>query len=359
MKQQQFEREHDQTWQRFRELLSTLETRRRPGPEVPVQRLPRLLRRISGHYALARSRGYSPGLIDELHRLLRRGYRQLYRVRPAWPRQALDFALGGFPRALRRHLGLFWLSCALFFGPMAVMGLACAQDGALIYNLLQSDQVAAYESMYDPNNARLGRSTERQADSDFMMFGFYIRNNVGIALRTFAWGLAFGVGSLFVLASNGLFTGAVAGHLTQVGFGRPFWSFVSGHSSLELTAIAIAGAAGLLLAKALLAPGRRTRGAALRMNAAEAVQLVLGAMLMLILAAVVEAFWSSSQAIPVALKYGVGVGGWLLVAAYLGLAGRSSDLRVKPPLYPAGWRGATTRGGNGNRNTDQDQPDGD
>jgi hypothetical protein len=131
MKQQQFEREHDQTWQRFRELLTALEARRRPGPDVPVQRLPRLLRRISGHYALARSRGYSPGLIDELHRLVRRGYRQLYRVRPAWPRQALDFALGGFPRALRRHLGLFWLSCALFFGPMLAMGLACAQDGSL------------------------------------------------------------------------------------------------------------------------------------------------------------------------------------------------------------------------------------
>jgi hypothetical protein len=82
-------------------------------------------------------------------------------------------------------------------------------------------------------------------------------------------------------------------------------------------------------------------------------------MLMLMLAAVVEAFWSSSQAIPVAVKYGVGVGGWLLVAAYLGLAGRSRDLTVKQPLYPAGWRGATTRGRNGNRNTAQDQPDGD
>jgi len=359
MKQQAFEREHDQTWQRFRELLTALEARRRPGPEVPVQRLPPLLRRISGHYALARSRGYSPGLIEELHRLVRRGYRQLYRVRPAWARQALDFAIGGFPRVLRRHLGLFWLSCALFFGPMVAMGLACAQDGALIYTLLQPDQVAEYESMYDPTNARLGRGAERQADDDFMMFGFYVRNNLGIALRTFAWGLAFGVGSLFVLATNGLFTGAVAGHLTQLGFGGSFWSFVSGHSSLELTAIAIAGAAGLLLAKALLAPGRRTRGAALRVNALDAVQLVGGAMLMLILAAVVEAFWSSSQAIPVAVKYGIGAGGWLLVVAYLGLAGRSLDLPAKQPPQLAGWRSAMPLGRDGNRDTDQDRPHGD
>ncbi len=325
MRQQQFERDNAQTWDRFRDLLTRMESRRRPGPEVPVQRLPRLLRQISGHYALARSRGYSPGLIDELHQLVRRGYRQLYQVRPAWPRQALAFAVAGFPQALRRHIGLFWLSCALFFGPMAAMGLACAWDGGLIYSLLEAEQVAEYESMYDPTNAKFGRNAQRQADTDFMMFGFYVRNNVGIALRTFAWGLAFGIGSLFVLATNGLFTGAVAGHLTQLGFGTPFWSFVSGHGSLELTAIAVSGAGGLLLAKALLAPGRFSRAAALRTNAAEALLLVGGAMLMLLLAAVVEAFWSSSPVIPPSIKYAVGALGWLLVAAYLGLAGRAPN----------------------------------
>lgn len=323
MRQQQFERDHAPSWERFGEILTALEGRRRPGPEVPVQRLPRLLRQISGDYALARSRGYSPGLIDELHQLVRRGYRQLYRVRPAWPRQLLEFAVAGFPRALRRNAGLFWLACALFFGPMAAMGLACALDDSLIYSLLEPDQVAEYESMYDPTNARMGRAAERQADTDFMMFGFYVRNNVSIALRTFAWGLAFGVGSLFVLATNGLFTGAVAGHLTQLGFAEPFWSFVSGHGSLELTAIAIAGTAGLLLAKALLVPGRRGRGAALRANAAEAVPLIGGATLMLLLAAVVEAFWSSSPLIPPSLKYAVGALGWLFVIAYLSLAGRA------------------------------------
>jgi uncharacterized membrane protein SpoIIM required for sporulation len=202
------------------------------------------------------------------------------------------------------------------------MGVACHRDGTLIYALLDAEQVAEFESMYDPTNRRLGRSAERQADDDFMMFGFYVWNNVGVAFRTFAWGLLFGAGSLFVLGTNGLFIGAVAGHVTQLGYGTPFWSFVSGHSSLELTAIAVSGAAGLLLAKALVAPGRRTRAAALRMNASEAALLVTGAMLMLLLAAVVEAFWSSSRDIAPEVKYAAGIAGWLLVAAYLGMAGR-------------------------------------
>lgn len=322
MKQQQFEQEQAETWSRYRTLLDQLESRKSLPPTAQVQGFPRLLRTISGHYALARSRGYSPGLANELQQLVRRGYRQLYRIRPAWPQQLLHFAAAGFPQALRRHAALFWLACALFFGPMLIMGLACYQDGTMIYSLLDSSSVSSFESMYDPTNDRLGEGAIRKADTDVAMFGYYIMNNISIAFRTFASGLVFGLGSLFLLAFNGLHIGAVAGHLTQLGHGQPFWSFVMGHGPYELTAIVISGAAGLLLAKALLAPGRLTRAAALRANAAEAVILVTGAMLMLLLAAAVEAFWSSSVAIAPTIKYGVGALGWVLVIVYLGLAGR-------------------------------------
>jgi uncharacterized membrane protein SpoIIM required for sporulation len=327
MRQQQFEQEQAETWARYRALLAQLESGKRLPPTVQVQSFPRLLRTVSGHYALARSRGYSPGLADELHQMVRRGYRQLYRVRAAWPQQIMRFALAGFPRALRRHAGLFWLACALFFGPMLAMGLACYHDGTLIYSLLDGPSISDLEAMYDPTSERLGEGAIRKADTDVAMFGYYILNNVGIAFRTFASGLVFGLGSVFLLAFNGLHIGAAAGHLTQLGHGQPFWSFVSGHGPYELTAIVISGAGGLLLAKALLAPGRLTRMAALRANAAEAAILVTGAMLMLLLAAAVEAFWSSRTAISESVKYGFGAIGWVLVIAYLGLAGR----RETPP----------------------------
>jgi uncharacterized membrane protein SpoIIM required for sporulation len=332
MKQQSFEREYAQVWRRLEALLDAVESTQRPGASVPVHRLPQLLRQVSGHYAMARTRGYSPGLVARLHELIRRGYRQMHRPRPRWLQAMRHFVLAGFPRALRRRSGLFWVACALFFGPMLAMGIGCANHPTLIYSLIDASQVAEFESMYDPAGTRLGRTPSREADDDVMMFGFYVWNNVGIALRTFAWGLAAGVGSVFVLTFNGLFTGAVAGHLTQLGYGTPFWSFVSGHSSLELVAIAIAGAAGLLLSQALLAPGRRSRAAALRANAAEAVPLVLGAVLLLVLAAVVEAFWSANAAIPSELKYTVGVAGWIALAAYLGFAGRGTQSDdVEPP----------------------------
>ncbi len=125
------------------------------------------------------------------------------------------------------------------------------------------------------------------------MFGFYIMNNIGIAFQTFASGVLLGLGSLFFLLFNGLMIGSVAGHLTQIGYVQTFWPFVIGHGAFELTAITFAGAAGLKLGWALLAPGRLTRGEALRLAARRSVQLIAGVIVLLLLAAFTEACWSS------------------------------------------------------------------
>ena len=92
-----------------------------------------------------------------------------------------------------------------------------------------------------------------------MMFGFYIRNNIGVAFQCFAGGLFAGLGTLFFLAYNGAFSGAIAGYLTERGLSSTFYSFVATHSAFELTAIVLSGAAGLRIGHALLAPGRRPR----------------------------------------------------------------------------------------------------
>ena len=272
---------------------------------------------------MARARHYRPGLIEDLHELVRRGYRQLYGRRPGSWRSALDFTACEFPVTLRRHAGLFLLAVACLFLPMVIFGIACYEDPALIYSVMEAYKVTELESLYGPANAKPGRGAERQADTDVMMFGFYILNNIGIGFRVFAGGLLLGLGSVVVLLLNGLHIGAAAGHLAGIECGSTFWPFVSGHGPYELTAIAISGTAGLLLGKVLIAAGNRTRLVALRASARDAVALVVGAALLLVLAAVVETFWSSGAA-PATLKIGVGAVGWVLVALYLALAGRGS-----------------------------------
>jgi len=174
--------------------------------------------------------------------------------------------------------------------------------------------------MYDPGAERLGR--ERQADTDLAMFGFYIQNNIGIGFKAIASGLTLGIGTIIVLIYNGISIGTVAGHLTALEFTDPFYSFVIGHSSFELTAIALSGAAGLKLGFSLLAPGHLSRLDSLHQAAKEAVQYVYGIAFMLLIAAFVEAFWSSKTTLPLEVKYSVGTVLGFVVIGYFLLLGR-------------------------------------
>jgi len=130
------------------------------------------------------------------------------------------------------------------------------------------------------------------------------------------------MGSVFFLIFNGLMIGAVAGHLTNIGYGQTFWPFVIGHGAFELTAIALAGAAGLQLGWALIAPGRLTRTEALRLAAHKSVLMICGVMLFLLIAAFIEAYGSSMTGPTAVIKYLVGAGLWVLVLIYLLFAGR-------------------------------------
>ena len=324
MRQGNFEAQNGPLWAELKALLGDLEQHRRKHSldEATRGRLPLLYRQVCNHYALARSRRYSPALEAELHDLLLRGHRCLYRRGGGGFWRPISFITQGFPRALRRNARYFWIACALFLLPALLVGGYCYAKPELIYSILDEQQVTEVESMYDPLNRKPGRPSGRSSETDFVMFGYYIANNIGIGFRTFAGGVLLGVGTVLLLLFNGVVLGGIAGHLTRLGYQETFWTFVSGHGALELTAIVICGAAGLILAHAILAPGQMTRLQALKRGAAEAVKLVLGAALMLLAAAFIEAFWSSSG-VTAGIKYSVAGLLWLLVILYLGFAGAS------------------------------------
>ncbi|HSC84016.1 MAG TPA: stage II sporulation protein M [Pseudomonas sp.] len=321
MKQHLFEQRHGADWQGFAQLLESLEKGK--VESKPCEDFAAAYRHICQHLALSEERGYSSHLIDQLQQLAMRGHQQLYRHRSHLGAQIIGFVIAGFPQLVRREWRVILGACLLFFGSLALMGLLTWAFPELIYSLLDPEQVSGMEKMYDPDARRIGRFSERDAGDDWMMFGYYIMNNIGIAFQTFASGLFFGLGSLFFLLFNGLMIGAVAGHLTRLGYSETFWSFVIGHGAFELTAIAFAGAAGLKLGWALLAPGRLPRREALRQAAGQAIQLVAGVILFLIIAAFIEAFWSSMTYTTPTIKYWVGAGLWLLVLAYFVFAGRN------------------------------------
>lgn len=320
MKQSLFESRHLPTWEAFEAALRALENGKQP--DLAGKAFTADYRHLCQQLALARERNYSSRLIDRLQQLALRGHQQLYRHRSHLGARILGFLLGGFAHLVRNEWRSVLTASLVFYGSLVLMGLLVFSFPDLVYSLLPADKVASMESMYDPDAQRIGRFAERDAGDDWVMFGFYVMNNIGIGFQTFASGLLFGVGTLFFLLFNGLMIGAVAGHLTGIGYSQTFWSFVIGHGAFELTAITFAGAAGLKLGWALLAPGRLTRGQALQRAAAISVQLVAGVILLLLIAAFVEAYWSSMTYTTTTVKYLVGAGLWVLVATYFIFAGR-------------------------------------
>jgi uncharacterized membrane protein SpoIIM required for sporulation len=336
LKQEAFVARHQDEWNEFEAWLVArgdsprqARTSQKTWEGLRDEEMPARYRRLCQQLALARSRGYSPQVVERLQDLTQRGHAAFYRASPPQWRRALEFFLAEFPRLVRAHRGCLLASLLLFAVPLVGTFVAVQLSPELIYTLHDPMEVAQYESMYDPDDAegRLGR----ESGSDLMMFGFYIMNNVSIGLRTFASGLLFGVGTIIVLLTNGLMIGSIAGHLQAVGHGDPFWRFVAGHSAPELTAIVLAGAAGLQLGLALVAPGRRRRVDALIEAGRIGARMCLGIFAMLVFAAFVEAFWSSIGWIPALVKYAVGAFLWVVTLAWLTLGGRGGSARATPP----------------------------
>jgi uncharacterized membrane protein SpoIIM required for sporulation len=317
MRQAPFEAAHTREWDEFEAFLEK-------KPAFDAAEMPRRYRRVCQSLALAADRQYSPALVDRLNRLALRGHHALYENRRRETQRVLEFLAAGFPALVRREWRLVLAASLLLFGPLVGLAAALQVFPEFVHYLLRPEQIAGVHEMYDPAARRLGM---READTNLMMFGFYVWNNVGIGFQTFAGGLLAGVGSIWFLGSNGLVLGAVAGYLTQIGYVETFWSFVAGHSSWELIAIALSGAAGLRLGLAVIAPGRLTRKAALVAAARPAVQIMYGAALLFLVAAFIEAFWSPLTGVPFEVKLGVGAAGWALLLAYFALAGRSRATR--------------------------------
>lgn len=321
MKQSEFEQCYAAAWDALEQQVAWLERPARGAARPDLSQFPDAYRQLIRQHALAVDRHYGALLIERLQTLMQRCHRQFYRRPEFLLSQWLEFLAHGFPQAVRQHARLFWVASALFYLPAMAMGVWTYQDASAIYRVLDATEVRTAEYSYDPSNRHPGRGAERQSSTNFQMFGFYVANNTGIGFRSFAGGLLFGIGSVVVTLFNGTVIGAFAGHLTGLGHTEIFWPFVVGHAAFELTAICISAAAGLLLGKSLLFPGPQRRVTALQAAARQAVPLVIGAALLFFIAAFVEAFWSPRDIAP-AIRYAVGGAFWVLLIAYLSLAGR-------------------------------------
>lgn len=317
MKQEQFEKRHSDTWLAFETSLDRFQQGETTFEEV--EDFDRRYRQICKHLSLATGRHYSTYLVERLNLLAMRGHQVFYRRGSGHFSGLQRLIAWEFPQAVRREAKLFWICSLIFYGPFFVMIGLLHHNPDLIYDILPAAQISQYESMYAEADQRDVSMTDR-----FTMFGHYINNNISIAFRTFAGGIFAGVGSLIIMLFNGFFIGVIFGHLGQMPYSQNFYSFVCTHGAFELTAIVLAGVAGFRIGLAVIAPGPWSRREALRQAGESTLPIVYGMTLFLVIAAFIEAFYSPIH-FNTAIKYPLALATWMLVFAYLGLAGRRRE----------------------------------
>jgi uncharacterized membrane protein SpoIIM required for sporulation/uncharacterized RDD family membrane protein YckC len=343
-RRESFSREHEAEWQALEQMLAAMELgsgRRRRAAVAAVEEsaeradrdgspsdpraaggtrtFPELFRQVCHELALARSRRYGTAIETRLNRLVLRAHQQLYRGTGVEPGGVLPFILGGFARRVRGQAGVVAAAALLFVGPGLITAGAVLVRPELAFAAMEAESLERTTAQFGPGG---GASRAATPGELFGRFGGYVWNNVSIAFRTFAGGVLCGIGSLFFLIYNGVVSGAVAAHVHQQGFDRGFYAFVVGHGAFELTAIVLAGACGLRLGLAVLAPGPLRRSRSLLAAARATVPVLYGVTGLLVVAALLESFWSPGLTVSAGGKLAVGAGLWAAVLAYFTLAGR-------------------------------------
>lgn len=325
MKENQFIDKREDSWKSFERALNEYERTRKVENPTSVEHFVDLYRAVSHDLTVARTRHYGANLITRLNTLVLRGHNLVYVSRTGWLENTFRFYTNTFPREVRKHKKWVLTSLVLFTLPWLVVSYCISQSDTFIYSVMDRNMVASFEHMYDPSAPWQGYSPD--PSSRLKALAGYIFNNTSIGLVTFVSGIGLGLLTVFVILVNSVFLGSVFAHLTVIGYGSTLYPFVIGHGALELTAIVIAGAAGLRLAAALYFPGTLGRQTALRKGIRESMTLAAGFFTMFILAAFIEAFWSPLH-FPTIVKYVVGGILWVLVLSYFLLVGRNEISRL-------------------------------
>jgi uncharacterized membrane protein SpoIIM required for sporulation len=273
-----------------------------------LQELALLYRQTASDLATIREDASSRNLTHYLNQLLGRAHNLIYMGRRSRAGGIITFYRDTFPEIFHETLPYTFTAFAIFFVLAAAGMIMAIADPRFQEYLLGS---AMMETI-----ARREMWTHSLVTVKPLASSAIMTNNLTVSFTTFALGITAGLGTVWMLALNGLLFGVVSAACWQAGMSDKLYSFVAPHGVLELPAIFIAGGAGLLLAKGLLFPGNLPRKDSIAFEGGRAVRLVLGIVPMLIVAGTIEGFVSPSD-LPISLKYTLAAGLFILLLLYV------------------------------------------
>lgn len=296
-------------WARIDELLARSG---RSGVQAlthtELQELALLYRQTASDLATIREDASSRNLAHYLNQLLGRAHNLIYMGRRSKPVGIIKFCRETFPQIFHDTLAYTITATAIFFATAAAGLMVTLVDPGFSRYFLGPAMMDTIDKQQMWTHSIV---TVKPMESSAIM-----TNNLAVSLTTFALGVTAGLGTVWMLAFNGLLFGVVSGACWRAGMIGQLMSFVAPHGVIELPAIFIAGGAGLLLAKGMLFPGTLPRRASLAAEGGRAVRLVLGIIPMLIVAGTIEGFVSPTDLAP-RWKYTLAAGMFLLLLLYV------------------------------------------
>jgi uncharacterized membrane protein SpoIIM required for sporulation/uncharacterized RDD family membrane protein YckC len=332
-------------WEEFRTLAD--QAAKKGLDSLRPEDLPRYAaryREVAADLARARTYRAPPTVRNLLERLVAAGHNTLYRDERKTAARAWEIVMRECPAAVLQSWRYVLIAILTFAAPIAAGYRLIRDRPALAQEVLPDGMLRRAEAGVARQAAGQGYYVAAPEEQAFEA-SFIISNNVRVAFLCFAGGALLGIGALVLLAFNGLSIGTTFGHFANLGLFGYIGTFVAGHGTLELFAICVAGAAGFLLGKSMIAPGDMTRGDALVLNGRIALRMIGAVAVMLVVAGTIEGFVSTGTG---DLTYRLALGGSSLLFLVLYLMNGATYLR-RPSARPGDDDQARTRQGSSRR----------
>jgi uncharacterized membrane protein SpoIIM required for sporulation len=323
-----FIREERPFWDEMEGVLRDLEKKALRRMNInEAKRFHYLYERVSADLAEISTFASERETRNYLEALVARAYGEIHETREKPHRlRPMLWLFGVFPRTFRKHIRAFNLS-------LAVTCVGCMFGGAAIgLDWSAKEVLMPFPHLVVDPAERVAQEekahTDRLKGMKAQATAFYIKNNTSVSFMTMASGALWGVGTLILLFSNGVMLGAVATDYVLAGQAGFLAGWLLPHGALEIPAILLAGQAGFLLAGAVIGWGLKIPlGDRMRRISGDLVTIIMGVVIMLVWAGIVEAYLSQyhEPAIPYSFKIAVGLVELILLILFLVFAGRNND----------------------------------
>jgi len=316
-----------ENWNRLETLVHQVETSSlKTLSSAELREFGLLYRQAAADLSAVRTDEGSRTLEAYLNRLVSRAHNYIYSGDRLSLSSAWHFLSKGYPRIFRRLL------------PYTAAALAIFLAGALLGTLLTMARPQFMHAMLGPQMVDKIEHHQMWTDSILtakpQASSLIMTNNIAVCFYTFVGGIFAGLGTIYLMFTNGVSIGVVTTACTQYHMALNVWSFVAAHGALEIPSIFISGGAGLRLASGLLFPGMLRRRDALALAGGESIRLLSGTIPMLVIAGILEAFLSPTHA-PLTLKFSVSAILLTGLSLWLSEGGREKPSPDTPITSPA------------------------